>query len=235
MDPLLRQVWVTLLCLADDNGQIKHLREYDLIKMAGCEDDQSNDPSDLDRTQGCLEYFKDKEMILLETVTRVTNSNAAPLRTVTLVNYDKRQRENLSNAERQKRYREIHKNEAKTKSNDNNVTQRYDSNARIDKNRIDKNIYIKNSSKEEKENIKLEDITKQQIQHLADEYEVPIAFVLSKIDDIRNYCASTGKKYKDYYATLRKWTKKDAISIRKEEYGKSKITIVRPDPAWKDT
>lgn len=57
-------------------------------------------------------------------------------------------------------------------------------------------------------------------------YDVPLPFVLSKWDDIKNYCDSTGKKYKDYKAALRHWVKKDAMSIRKEEYGKSKLTVV---------
>lgn len=42
-------------------------------------------------------------------------------------------------------------------------------------------------------------------------YKVPISFVFSKWDDLENYCLSTGKRYKDYTATLKNWVKKDAI------------------------
>lgn len=218
MDPLLRQVWVTLLCLADDDGVIKHLKEYDLIKMAGCEDNQMNDLTDLDRTKGCLEYFQELEMIALQTV---TNSNAAPLHTVTLINYNTRQKENLSNAERQKRYRENRKNEPKTVSNDSNVTQRNDSNARREKNRIDKNIIKeiiikkKNSPLEEKD-----------FQEIAEQYGVPMSFVLSKWEDLQNWCKAKGKSYKDYRAALRNWVKKDAMNLRKEAaYGSRRVSI----------
>lgn len=77
-------------------------------------------------------------------------------------------------------------------------------------------------------------LTQEDFQEIAENYQVPLGFVLSKWDDIQNYCASTGKKYKDYKATLRNWVKKDSMQIRKEEHGKSKIGIVTPDPSWKN-
>lgn len=61
---------------------------------------------------------------------------------------------------------------------------------------------------------RLKDITKEQIQQISKDYKVPIPFVLSKIDDIKNYCASTGKTYKNYIATLRHWVKKDSINLK---------------------
>lgn len=67
---------------------------------------------------------------------------------------------------------------------------------------------------------------------IAEDYKVPISFVMSKYDDLKNYCAQTGKRYKDYVAALRNFVKKDAIELRKEQSGKSKITVVRPDPTW---
>lgn len=51
---------------------------------------------------------------------------------------------------------------------------------------------------------------------LSEEFQVPKAFVYSKVDDLKSYCQSTGKTYKDYYSTLRSWVKKDALTIRKE-------------------
>lgn len=68
--------------------------------------------------------------------------------------------------------------------------------------------------------------TESQLQEIADTYQVPLSFVLSKWDDIENYCASTGKKYKDYLATLRNWVKRDAMSIRKDQHDRSKIAVV---------
>lgn len=69
-------------------------------------------------------------------------------------------------------------------------------------------------------------------EEIAQKYNVPLSFVLSKWDDVQNYCASTGRKYKDYKATLRNWVKKEAVSLRKEANGRSKIDIITPDPTW---
>lgn len=62
----------------------------------------------------------------------------------------------------------------------------------------------------------LSQITDEVIQEICKDYQVPESFVRSKMDDIKNYTASTGKKYKDYTATLRNWVKKDSLKIRKE-------------------
>lgn len=62
------------------------------------------------------------------------------------------------------------------------------------------------------------DITEGVIKEICVDYQVPESFVRSKIDDIKNYTASTGKKYKDYVATLRNWVKRDAIKIKQEVY-----------------
>lgn len=72
-------------------------------------------------------------------------------------------------------------------------------------------------------NNKIEDIKEEDILSISADYKVPESFVRSKIDDIKNYTASTGKKYKDYVATLRNWVKKDALLIKKEVYGQSKV------------
>jgi len=62
----------------------------------------------------------------------------------------------------------------------------------------------------------IEQITEEVIKQVAIDYKVPESFVISKVDDIKNYTASTGKKYKDYIATLRNWVKKDSFSLRRE-------------------
>ena len=77
-------------------------------------------------------------------------------------------------------------------------------------------------------NNNIDSITEEDIQNIVIEYQVTKAFVLSKIDDIKNYCQSKGKYYKDYLATLRNWVKKDAIEIRKEAHGKPRITFINP-------
>lgn len=73
---------------------------------------------------------------------------------------------------------------------------------------------------------KIEDLDEEQIRDIAKEYQVPEAFVISKIDDLKNYCESTGKKYKNYRSTLKQWVKRDAIGIRKEQNDRSKIAFI---------
>jgi hypothetical protein len=72
----------------------------------------------------------------------------------------------------------------------------------------------------------LESIQEQDIQEISEAYQVPGAFVRSKIDDIENYCESTGKSYKNYKATLRNWVKKDAMNIVKEKNEQSQIAFL---------
>lgn len=79
---------------------------------------------------------------------------------------------------------------------------------------------------------KKEKLENEDFQQIADDYHVPLSFVLSKWEDLENWCKAKGKTYKDYKAALRNWVKKDALSIRKEANGKSKITIIAPDPSW---
>ena len=51
------------------------------------------------------------------------------------------------------------------------------------------------------------------LEKIAGDYQVPISFVKSKLDDMTNYCSSKGKTYKDYGAALRNWVKQDAIKL----------------------
>lgn len=48
-------------------------------------------------------------------------------------------------------------------------------------------------------------------ENIAKKYNVPISFVKSKYDDMINWHEATGKKKKDWVATLRNFVKKDAI------------------------
>lgn len=59
----------------------------------------------------------------------------------------------------------------------------------------------------------LEDITQEFIRELALSYKVPIPFVLSKYEDLKSYCARSGRSYKDYREALRSFVKKDALKI----------------------
>lgn len=74
---------------------------------------------------------------------------------------------------------------------------------------------------------KKEELTQKDFEEIAERYNVPTAFVMSKWDDILNYCASTGKKYRDYKATLRNWVKKDAVQIAQSKKGVSAIDATK--------
>jgi len=94
---------------------------------------------------------------------------------------------------------------------------------------ITKDTYTKETITKESSLYQLDD---DYFQLIANQYNVPIVFVRSKFDDLVNYCERTGRKYKDYKAALRNFVKEDALKIRKEEHGKSKITVITPDPNW---
>jgi hypothetical protein len=117
-----RSCWVTLLCLAatsEDNGRIKYLTEQMLMLQSGI----SPSSDEWDVVVGVLLRFQEMGMIDID-------SNGI----VTVKNWNKRQETYLTNAERQKRYRE------RQKSNAEVTRARNDSNARIEENRIEKNI-----------------------------------------------------------------------------------------------
>ena len=55
-----------------------------------------------------------------------------------------------------------------------------------------------------------------ELQETAERYQVSLAFVISKYDDMVNWHESTGKVRKNWLATLRNFVKLDALKIRKE-------------------
>ena len=143
-----KMCWITLMCLAnseDKNGRILFVNGEEVMKQSGIEEET---PMWFD-TRGFLDKFKELEMIT--TVTKVTGgvtqSNKALRYDVLLTNFNKRQTENLSNSERQKKHREKLKQAINT-SNNSNTFQSNDSNARIEENRIDKNRIEYNTNKE---------------------------------------------------------------------------------------
>ena len=129
-----RLCFITLLCLAssaDERGLIRNCDEEAVIKLTNLYDDPYDDDNPYQRAHGFL-----KRCNALQIVTLHDNGD------VTVRAFERRQAENLSNAERQKNYRLRHKIK-EIERNESNVTQRNDSNARIEENRID-NILVEN-------------------------------------------------------------------------------------------
>lgn len=82
------------------------------------------------------------------------------------------------------------------------------------------NIYkktniIKDSSKK-KNYSSIKDLQEEDLIKISELYQVPISFVKSKHDDMVNWHESTGKRKKNWYATLRTWVKRDTIKLRQE-------------------
>lgn len=79
---------------------------------------------------------------------------------------------------------------------------------------------------QKKEYIPITELNDLHFQQIADRYSVPISFVRSKYDDMVNWHESTGKKKKDWIATLRNFVKNDSLKLRKDAYGKSNIAFI---------
>ena len=111
-----RSLWLTMLCLAsssDEEGVIKYIDETKIMMMTNIsplDDEWEN--------TGFLAKFEELGMITVKD------------KVITLLNFNKRQETNLTNAERQARYR----------SNKDNVTKVTLDKNRIEENRVDKNI-----------------------------------------------------------------------------------------------
>jgi len=69
-------------------------------------------------------------------------------------------------------------------------------------------------------------LTDEEFEKICEDYGVPPAFVLSKWDDLENYCLSKGKTYKNYYRALRDWVKRDAVKLKQGGgYGKRLVVV----------
>ena len=141
-----RLCFITLLCLAsseENAGTIKNCDEEAVIELTHLYQDPYEDTNEYTRTKGFLGRLVDNKMITID--------NAG---NVIIVNFMKRQAQNLTGYERVKKYREKKKDsKIKVKSGEkyvinDNASDNANDNARIDKNRIDKNrIDILSSSK----------------------------------------------------------------------------------------
>jgi antitoxin (DNA-binding transcriptional repressor) of toxin-antitoxin stability system len=52
-------------------------------------------------------------------------------------------------------------------------------------------------------------ITEDDINQIAENYKVSVSYVMFELEQLKNYCASHGKKYKDYKAALRNFVLRD--------------------------
>ncbi|MBQ6436757.1 hypothetical protein IJJ27_04370 [bacterium] len=99
--------------------------------------------------------------------------------------------------------------EIKSKSNGNQNEIKLKSNGNQTQN--NKNIEQEHKEKiTKKKNFgSIDDITEAEIKFVASFYGTSTSFVSNSLDDLRNYCDSKGKRYKNYLAALRNFVKND--------------------------
>lgn len=139
-----RICYLTLLCLASSSekeGLITNCEEDTLIELTHLSGEH------FDRARGCLKRFVDNKMI--------TNDC---YHNVIILNFGKRQGKNLSGYERVKRYRERKKCLDTTYSKismitNDNINDNANDNARLEKNRIDKNIISESNDSQSKKKL----------------------------------------------------------------------------------
>lgn len=95
----------------------------------------------------------------------------------------------------------------------------------LNKNKINKNKINKEKINKKESFSSLKDLSESHLQEIADAYQVPVSFVISKLDDLKNYCEGNGRRYKNYYSTLKAWVKKDAIRRREVSNHGSRIVV----------
>lgn len=197
-----KMCFITLLCLAstaDEGGLVRNCDELTLIELSNLRQNIYDDDNEYNRALGCLKRYE-----ALHIVTLHDNGD------VTVNNFEKRQGENLSNAERQKAYRERLKTKPKER-NDSNVTRYNDSNARIEENRIEKN---REEEKKEPSLSFLEKLPEEVTSSLSEKYLISPKGIQSKATDLLLYCRQKGKTYKDYKAFLENALRKDKAQLQ---------------------
>jgi hypothetical protein len=204
---------LTLFCLAsteNKKGLIPNCDEDSLIRLAHIPNHITDEHNPAEMAKGCLKRYE-----ALQIVTLGRNGD------VTVCNFDRRQGQNLSNAERQQNYRKRLKTTTNSR-NDSNAGVRNDSNARRDKNRIEE--------KRERDTEShlaisyLDSIPEEEIASLMTQSSASKSDVLRKAGDLKDYCAAHGKRYKDYRAFLRNAVRRD-FPIKSSIAVKNSITI----------
>lgn len=184
-----RSCWITLLSYASlDKGVVRHVDEHTLMM-------QANVPpmsDEWEKTVGVLKLFEKLGMI------QISNGE------ITILNWGKRQEVLLTNAERQARYREKHRD------NEEVTPPRNKSNARIEEKRIEK----KREEKPQASVKFLEKLPDDVLQELSQKYKISKRGIQSKATDLLLYCKSRDKRYKNYQAFLENALRKDVVALR---------------------
>lgn len=186
LDPIDRLCFITLLCVTasrdDRNGSVTQYHEHRILTLTHLT------PDDYSKGVGFTKRLADVGLINIDDDT-----------TITIKNFEKRQNSNLSGAERAQRYREKAKVTTVTKKSD-------ESNAREEKIREEKIREEDNTLVGEFKNVQLKE---EELKKLVERYGR--AAVKQLIDELSSYLKSSGKRYKDHYATLLNWARRKGV------------------------
>lgn len=208
-----KSLWLTILCLANNtnDGVIKYIDETKIMFMTNV----NALTDEWDENKNFINHFEELGM-----VKRIDNG-------ISVINFVTKQNKSLSAYERVKRYRE----RQKAKETNDNVVKRINDNDREDKRRIEKNREDIEKEIIKKKTHTLDEVGDLEIEEIALKYSVPRSFVISKLDDLKNWHEKNPakNKYTDYKAALRDWVKRDAMNIQKEAHGQSKIAYINDE------
>lgn len=88
-----------------------------------------------------------------------------------------------------------------------------------------KDNYQKKTPSKGKHLPKENELSQADFEQIAERYNAPVSFVLSKWEDVHNYCYGNNKRYSDYKRVLSAWVKKDALKLRKEQRDRQQKNI----------
>ena len=160
----------------------------------------------------------------LKSTNEITTKSTNKYTIITVVNYDKYQT---------KKNELTHKSTNKLTNNQPTTNQQLTTSNKYNK-------YNKDNKERNKKEIltlqtptnkfdKLDTLSEVVLKEIADQYAVPISFVMSKLDDLTNWHDSNPQKnyYKNYLSALKNWVKRDSIKIKEKQYERnSKISII---------
>lgn len=172
------------------------------------------------------------KLILTKEITKSTTSTYTIL---TVNNFNKYQKNNQVNNQPVTN-EEPSRNQVVTTTKDNTlssnkVNKDISNNKTIKTNKIKKSIRGKIT--QEIIEVEIEKVLSDEkwVMELCQEFGVPRAFIVSKADDMVNYCVQKQTCYENYKLSIRNWVKKDSMDIRSKQNGQkpnsSSIAVAR--------
>lgn len=201
LSPIDRLCFITLLCVTaqcdERTGTVTQYHEHRILTLTHLSDDEYK--------EGIGFTKRLVEVGLIEQIDDTT---------IHLKNFEKRQNSNLSGAERAKKYRDKSKSDERSKDKVTNVTP-----IRVEKIRLDKRKRggLHSSIKY------LSNIPKEDVKIFTDRFEATEKQIMGKAEDLKLYCESKGRIYKNYKSFLLNALRKDFPERSEEDRKKPKM------------